>query len=1245
MKEYNWMELIKLNIEVLLSKKKLCKEKRKKYRKDIMILNLPVNSSVYCDLTPEAEVKNGEEYIKALHWAIKNDNIKNIALAGPYGSGKSSIIQTYMNRFPSTKALNISLATFGLKEEDAEGIENQIELGILKQLFYKVDSNKIPQSRYRKLKKKYFINYFFGVLGIAIVLCFGLAFFYPPFLEKFITKVIDSATYYGLKDIFAFIYVGFLGLILIASIAFIAKWITSKFKIKEINIADKATIADDGEVESVFDRAMDEIVYFFEATDFSIVFIEDLDRFKSTEIFVKLRELNTILNNYELIKRRIVFVYAIKDDMFENDERTKFFDFIIPVIPIINSTNSGEILREKLGVKKQENGEVKSDSYNISAGYITLVAPFIEDMRVLTSICNEFVIYKNTLNNVKLHDEKMFSMMIFKNLYPKEFSDLEAECGIVKMAFADKQTFVKRKKEQLLQQIKDLETKLENIENDILREIKEVKAAMLNYLAEYKGAFTSITVVRNSYSYSTIMNDGFDTSKLNQHSRADVYIYNVGSRTIDDLAVKINAFPYCYLQRIQDLKDSDEERKEYLRKQIEKYNVLIQELQSYSLKQLLERYDADDLFSEEVKKNKFLIFLLRKGFINENYADYINYFHPNSISKDEMDYIRGIRMYEGIEDFAFHIRNVAEVVDRIEYYEFKQKEALNFDVLDYLLIKKLGSKKCKEFIAGISQGTIEGNNFIKGYISRNSNLPIFIKTLSHQYVGFVKNIAESEVVSETARFYYYALVFRYADLDDIEALNNYEDCDCISYMLVSEPKALAYLVEVPCERMLQVIERLSISFVNIDVTGVNDDVLNYIFENNLYQLNLQMQRALYTWKYPETVEKLETENYTVTQNNVYTPFLNRIHNDFENYVSSFVIALVNNTNESILSIEDILERLIENNIEMCKNVIDKFSNEWNEFPNCCLNSEKVGENQKQICEHILKNNRIKSNWRNYLSFYNQHGITNVLIDWFESNVDLILADEKISEITDDMILELLTENISLETFKKIVCENQVSEFNNEIEEYESEQLSILIENKWIPFTLEILEKLKAYGKEIILQYSLCYKDDFLAARDQVVLDAEHLAYILSVDVYNEQEKVQLLDTIEAEELNIDIARILRNIKCPMKKEYVETAWDLLPEEERYELLINQIKVYTVEEISIKFSELAPIYKALSDVSHRHKETLPVTSYNRVLLEKLLEMQYITSFDEETEHKIDYWTKQEREERKYVIWVKQRVALK
>ena len=47
----------------------------------------------FTDLAPIDDIENGAEYLKALHWAIKKKKVKNIALAGPYGAGKSSIIE------------------------------------------------------------------------------------------------------------------------------------------------------------------------------------------------------------------------------------------------------------------------------------------------------------------------------------------------------------------------------------------------------------------------------------------------------------------------------------------------------------------------------------------------------------------------------------------------------------------------------------------------------------------------------------------------------------------------------------------------------------------------------------------------------------------------------------------------------------------------------------------------------------------------------------------------------------------------------------------------------------------------------------------------------------------------------------------------------------------------------------------------------------------------------------------------
>jgi len=106
-------------------------------------------TSIFTDLTPTDDADRDGCYSKALSFAFEDPRIKNIALTGPYGSGKSSIIRTY-EKNSSYQFLNISLASF--KEDNNGSIDTSlIERSILQQMLYGADANKLPYSRFKRI--------------------------------------------------------------------------------------------------------------------------------------------------------------------------------------------------------------------------------------------------------------------------------------------------------------------------------------------------------------------------------------------------------------------------------------------------------------------------------------------------------------------------------------------------------------------------------------------------------------------------------------------------------------------------------------------------------------------------------------------------------------------------------------------------------------------------------------------------------------------------------------------------------------------------------------------------------------------------------------------------------------------------------------------------------------------------------------------------------------------------------------
>lgn len=100
-------------------------------------------------LTPIDDTELGI-YEFALNKVFKEKEIRNVAISGPYGSGKSSILNTYKKLHPNLKFIHISLAHYENEDKytsanpetaSAYNSESVLEGKILNQLIHNIPAD------------------------------------------------------------------------------------------------------------------------------------------------------------------------------------------------------------------------------------------------------------------------------------------------------------------------------------------------------------------------------------------------------------------------------------------------------------------------------------------------------------------------------------------------------------------------------------------------------------------------------------------------------------------------------------------------------------------------------------------------------------------------------------------------------------------------------------------------------------------------------------------------------------------------------------------------------------------------------------------------------------------------------------------------------------------------------------------------------------------------------------------------
>jgi hypothetical protein len=1156
-------------------------------------------SSKFIDLAPTDEADKEGVYAEALTYATNNERVFNIALTGPYGSGKSSIIKSFLKRYPRP-SLNISLAAFvpGVDAASKEIHRQEIERSILQQMLYGADANRLPLSRFKRIRSPGFWSIFktlFILIGIA-----ATAYVF------FNRQTIIGGTFLSPLAMSNWLHLGSVALVGLFLWMAIHHFYVASFglSLKSISLKDIEIKPASDAGESILNRHLDEIIYFFQSTDYELVVVEDLDRFNDADIFVTLREINSLVNANAGVTRQIRFLYALRDDMFVNTDRTKFFEFIIPVIPIINASNSIDMVLDQ--------GKRLALTERLNRQFLREVSRYLSDLRLITNIFNEYAIYVANLeadDQNLLDANKLLAVLIYKNVYPKDFEDLHRGEGNLAKTLAHHDDLVARGEAAHRSEIAALERRTVAAERQTpadVRELNQIYAmALVEQLPEN---VTQINVDGQPWiSWRQLPDqDPFEpwisAARVNYRTMQGYH----QSMQLTDIDDKVDP-EQTYSQRRDEILQKSDAAKLESQRRIADLRAAIAKLRTMKFNELLRLSpeSVEDLFEGAGENVELARFLVMEGYLDDTYYQYTSLFHSGRLSPSDNKFLIQIRAFI-TPDPDFQIDNAKEVVDAMRDTDFGQGYVLNVKLVDCLLSDQgRYADQIAKLLGLVSTEFDMCEAFLEAYYVGGKQAPALLTRLTSFWTQFIPTALKSQRgISHATRLV--------ADLSEETLRNLAEGNDLPAFVSERLPEILAHVPELPPQRL----KLLKIEVESLPAIGEHPSIARAMAEAGLFELTIENVEYVYRQILSGSdLHALATKNYTTLRSMGSDMLDGRIEREFEAYLDEVLLKLDGNTDEDVSSILAILRRddvdsgSLRRFVERQSALVPELS--------------QVPENLHAM---LFDLRRVSPTWENCLAFLNGSGFDEAqLISYLEDGSERVaLLEKPIPADPDSRPLRTFLLNaagLSDAAYSDYVAALP-KPFERFPENLEDSKRKILISRRKITFTKESFEDL---ADEVDLQilFVTANFEAYINEPDMLGLDDDFLDNLLKADLTERQKKsvislMNLDSVIELPERAALIGPIIDRTNFDVSGLTADVAKSLIAHSEPLSTRISLLnKVHAVLTDDDVRQILAGLPAPYSEIKTGYYARLDNNSENRTLLGLLDSRNIISSWSVET----------------------------